>query len=445
MKQAPLSPWKWNNGRRALISANPHILYKNQKLISKLSAICLTAMLGTTLAPQQADAMLPTAVQRAEQAAHVALPPIKVERTLSLNRGETLASALQRAGFDAETLKQLKSSTPVATKPVTGKTKISITYQEDGAYTIGQASLTFRPQPTQEVTLALNSQGNAVAKVAEKPLTEHHAVAVGRIRNSLYADAIAAGMSPQQVNDFMDIFAWDIDYTRDIHPGDTFKVMFEETRNDLGQRVKTGKILAAAFTVGNETRQAYLWQGTKGQKAEYLNEKGESKRKLLLRTPLEVYRISSGFGLRNHPVLGYTKMHRGTDFAAPTGTPVKASGDGVITYLGPKGPSGNLIIIKHNAKFSTAYAHLHRFSKGLKVGSKVNQGQIIAQVGTTGRSTGPHLHYEVRINGEQVNPMRADLPTSNPLTRSQLAAFKAMVNGAQTAWRQALGTQVAQR
>jgi murein DD-endopeptidase MepM/ murein hydrolase activator NlpD len=423
-------------------------MYKNMnknKILGKIALAGTIMAMGTALAPQQADATLPTSVQRAEQAAHAKLPPLEVERTLTLTRGQTVAAALREAGFDPNTLKTLKANNPVATQPVSGKTKLALKYQESSAYAIGEASLTFRPEPTQEVTLALTANGQTVAKVAKKPLTEHHAVAVGRIQNSLYADAEAAGLSPQQIKQFMDIFAWDLDYTRDIHPGDTFQVMYEETRNDLGQRVKTGKILAATFTVGNETRQAYLWQGEKGQSAEYLNEKGESKRKLLLRTPIEVYRISSGFGMRTHPVLGYSKMHRGTDFAAPIGTPVKASGDGIITYLGPKGPSGNLIIIQHNQKFSTAYAHLHRFSKGLKVGSRVRQGQIIAQVGTTGRSTGPHLHYEVRVNGEQVNPMRADLPTSNPLSRSQLASFKAMVNKAQLAWRQARGTELAQR
>lgn len=387
---------------------------------------------------RQAEATLPTAAQLQARYAEAAqaLPPLVVERTLTLKRGETLVQELKQAGFSQAQLAALTQANAATRQPVAAKTTLTLTYEEAAPYQIGSARMAFRPNPTQEVALSLQgTHATAVAKA--KPLTEHRAVAVGRITGSLWADATQAGLSPQQIKEFMDIFAWDLDYTRDIHPGDLFKVTYEETQNDLGQRVKTGRILAAAFTVGGETRQAFWWPGTR----EYLNEKGESKRKLLLRTPLEVYRISSGFGLRNHPVLGYTKMHKGTDFAAPTGTPVKASGDGIITYLGPKGPSGNLIIIQHNQKFSTAYAHLHRFSKGLKVGSRVKQGQIIAQVGTTGRSTGPHLHYEVRINGDQVNPMRADLPTSNPLARKQLAQFKATVAAVQTAWREALGSE----
>ncbi|MCA3244253.1 MAG: peptidoglycan DD-metalloendopeptidase family protein [Alphaproteobacteria bacterium] len=387
---------------------------------------------------RQAEATLPTAqqLQASYAQAAQALPPVVVERTLTLQRGQTLVQHLKQAGFSPAQVAALTEANQAARLPVAAKTTLTLSYEEAAPYQIGVARMAFRPTPTQEVALSLKGN-HATAVAKEKPLKEHRAVAVGRIEGSLWADATRAGLSPQQIKEFMDIFAWDLDYTRDIHPGDTFKVTYEETQNDLGQRVKTGRILAAAFTVGGETRQAFWWPGTN----EYLNEKGESKRKLLLRTPLEVYRISSGFGLRTHPVLGFSKLHTGTDFAAPIGTPVKASGDGVITFIGPKGPNGNLIRIRHNEKFSTAYAHLHRFTKGLKVGSRVRQGQIIAQVGNTGRSTGPHLHYEVQIHGQSVNPMRADLPTSNPLSRKQLAQFKATVAAVQVAWRAALGNE----
>lgn len=371
----------------------------------------------------------------------VSLPPLVVERTLTLKRGETLKQHLNALGFSPAQQQAIKAASPATTQAIGAKTALTLSYTEAAPYQIEAANLTFRPTPVQEVKLVLQGQV-ASAKVADKPLTEHNAVAVGRINSSLWADASDAGLSPEQIKNFMDMFAWDIDYTRDIHPGDTFKVSYEETRNDLDQRVKTGRILAAAFTVGGETRQAFWWPKSN----EYLNEKGESKRKLLLRTPLEVYRISSGYGMRTHPVLGFSKLHTGTDFAAPIGTPVKASGDGVITFIGPKGPNGNLIKIKHTEKYSTAYAHLHRFSKGLRVGSRVKQGQVIAQVGTTGRSTGPHLHYEVQISGVSVNPMSTKLPTGNPLSKRELAAFRSSVTSYQTAWREALDkTQVASR
>lgn len=356
------------------------------------------------------------------------LPPLEIQRTLIMKRGDTLAATLKKAGFSPAQIATMTLKTASVTKPVTHKTELTMTYTESAPYTIQTARLTYRPKPDEEVTLSLNGT-EATAQSVAKPLKDIQGVAVGRINDSLYQDGITAGMSPAQVMQFIDVFAWDIDYTRDIHPGDTFKVMYEKTINDKGQTVKTGRILAAEFTVNNETRAAYFFN------SEYLNEKGESKKKLLLRTPLEFTRISSNFNLhRKHPVLGYTRAHRGTDFAAPTGTPVKASGDGVVTMVKTRGGYGNYVQIKHNGTFSTAYAHLHRYAKGLRVGQKVKQGQVIAYVGSTGVSSGPHLHYEVLKNGTQVDAMRTDLPTTNPLSKAQLIAFKRHVANAQTAW-----------
>lgn len=368
------------------------------------------------------------------------LPLLQVERTLTLKRGDTLAGTLKTLGFSKQQIQALTRSNAAAAKPVAAKTTLHLSYEESAPYQVQNATLTYRPEPTQELSLALNGLV-AQAKAAAKPVRDVQAVAVGTIHDSLYEDATNAGLPPALVNSFMNLFAWDLDYTRDIHPGDTFKVMFEETQNDKGERVKTGRILAAEFKVGNETRHAYYFAG------EYLNEKGDSKRKLLLRTPLEFTRISSNFDLaRKHPVLGFTRAHKGTDFAAPSGTPIKASGDGVVVFEGRHGGHGNYLQIKHNATFTTAYAHLSAYARGLKVGSRVKQGQIVAYVGSTGVSTGPHLHYEVIRNGQFVDAMRTDLPTGSPLSRNQLAQFKALVNNAQTAWNKALTTrQVATR
>lgn len=375
--------------------------------------------------------MLRTPADEAASLSDQPLPPVQVQRNITLRRGQTLAGTLKSAGFTPEQIASLTASTPAAAKPVKAKTELTLTYNEAAPYQISNATLTYRPEPTQELTLSLTGT-QAKAQLAAKPLRHLQSVAVGEIHDSLYEDGTEAGLSPSQVNQFMNIFAWDLDYTRDIHPGDTFKVLYEETVNDRGDRVETGKILAAEFRVGKEIRHAYYFNG------EYLNEKGESKRKLLLRTPLEFSRISSSFGSRRHPVLGFTRMHKGTDFAAGYGTPVKASGNGTVTFVGPHGGHGNYVMIKHNGTFSTAYAHLARFAKGIRIGSTVKQGQIIAYVGSTGISTGPHLHYEVIKNGQFVDAMRTDLPTSTPLSRTQLAQFKNLVNTAQTAWAKAL-------
>ena len=397
-----------------------------------IGGLACTGYLAANLASTEtATATLRTSADDVAATSAMSLPPLQIQRNLTMRRGDTLAATLKKAGFAPEQIVAMTMSTPAVTKPVSGKTEMAITYTESAPYQIQSASVTYRPSPEQEVTLHLNGQ-QVSAQVVAKPMKDTTATAVGQIHDSLYQDATEAGLTPAQVNQFMNIFAWDIDYTRDIHPGDTFKVLYEQTVNDRGEKVKTGRILAAEFTVGGETRSAYFYGG------EYLNEKGDSKKKLLLRTPLEFTRISSNFDMaRKHPVLGYTRAHRGTDFAASEGTPVKASGNGVVTFVGPHGGHGNYVMIKHNDTFTTAYAHLSRFNKGIQVGSKVQQGQIIAFVGSTGISTGPHLHYEVIKNGDFVDAMRTDLPTGSPLGKSQLAQFKQQVTNARTAWNQA--------
>lgn len=368
----------------------------------------------------------------------VALPALQVERTLTLGKGEDLSKMLTRAGFNKEQTGQLLGSLKgkVNTGALKAGTKFDLSYTESSPYHINTASLTFRHGPGQEARLNLNGT-TATASFETHELKQRQAVAVGRINDSLYQDATDANVPPGLIKPFMDLFAWDIDYTRDIHPGDTFKITYEETVDDRGQRVKTGRILAASFTVGKRTQQAF-WFVDENGRGDYYNEKGEGKRKLLLRTPLETYRISSHFNLkRKHPILGFTRAHKGTDFAAPTGTPVKASGDGTVTFVGWHGGHGKFVKIRHNGTFTTAYAHLSRYINGLKVGSKVRQGQTIAYVGSTGASTGPHLHYEVIRNGTHVNAMSTDLPTGTMMAGKHKSRFMGMVASIQTAWNKA--------
>lgn len=392
------------------------------------SLACTGYLAASLVSTETATATLRTAADDTAASSAAPLPPLEIQRNLTLKRGDTLSGALKKAGFTPAQIAVMTLSTPAASKPVSAKTELSMVYTESAPYQIQTARVTYRPSPDQEITLKLNGQ-QASAQVVAKPLKETQGVAVGTIRDSLYQDATAAGLTPAQVNQFMNLFAWDLDYTRDIHAGDTFKVLYEQTVNDKGVKVKTGRILAAEFTVDGETRHAYFYGG------EYLNEKGESKKKLLLRTPLEFTRISSNFDPhRKHPVLGFTRAHKGTDFAAPTGTPVKASGDGVVTMVRVRGGYGNYVQIKHNDSYSTAYAHLSRYAKGLREGQRVKQGQVIAFVGSTGVSSGPHLHYEVIRNGTHVDAMRTDLPTGSPLSKKQLAEFKRHVANAQTAW-----------
>jgi len=218
-------------------------------------------------------------------------------------------------------------------------------------------------------------------------------------------------------------YSYDVDFQRDIQPGDEFQVMYERYFTDGGATARDGDILYAALTLGGKQMELYRYK-TRDGIVDYFNRQGESIRKALLRTPIDGARVSSKFGMRRHPVLGFSKMHEGMDFAAPVGTPIYAAGNGVVEDLGPRNGYGNYVRIKHNQQIATAYAHLSKLGEGIRRGGRVQQGDIIGYVGTTGRSTGPHLHYEVLRGGRQINPMAVDMPSGIALEGRELVAFK---------------------
>jgi len=248
----------------------------------------------------------------------------------------------------------------------------------------------------------------------------------GTIESSLYVAGIKAGLHHETLAEFIQIFSFDVDFQRDIRHGDGFDVIYEEYLGRNGAVVKAGNILVAEMTLSGKKNRLYRYK-TRDGFTDYYNSKGQSVRKALLRTPIDGARISSGFGKRRHPILGYTRMHKGLDFAARRGTPVYAAGDGFVEYAGRKGSYGKYIRLRHNGSFKTAYAHMHRYARGIRNGRRVHQGQIIGYVGSTGRSTGPHLHYEVHKNGRQVNPRSIKLPAGRNLTGQELRAFKTKV------------------
>jgi murein DD-endopeptidase MepM/ murein hydrolase activator NlpD len=245
----------------------------------------------------------------------------------------------------------------------------------------------------------------------------------GTITSSLFAAATEAGLPDAVMSDMVKLFSYDVDFQRDIQPGDSFSVMFERTVTKDGRLVRTEGIRVASMTLSGTTLKLYAFRHADGF-VDFYNEKGEGVRKALLRTPINGARLSSGFGMRRHPILGYSKMHQGIDFAAPTGTPVLAAGDGVIEKREVFGGYGNYIRIRHGSGYATAYAHLSRFAKDIQVGKRVRQNQVIGYVGSTGRSTGPHLHYEVLREARQVNPMAVKFPSSQKLEGATLARFK---------------------
>lgn len=276
------------------------------------------------------------------------------------------------------------------------------------------------------VELTRLPEGAFIAEKTEKPLKPVPTLAGGTIANSLFETGYANGIPDGVLAELVQAYSYDVDFQREIQRGDQVEVLFDRLVTEDGEEAGYGAIHYAMLKLRGKPIKIYRYETEDGF-AGFYHENGESVVKALLKTPVNGARISSGFGKRRHPILGYTKMHKGTDFAAPTGTPIYAAGDGVVKYVGRKGGYGNYIKIRHSDTYDTAYAHLHRYASDMRPGKKVKQGQVIGYVGSTGRSTGPHLHYEVHKNGRQVNPMKEKFETGKQLKGKQLAAFKASI------------------
>lgn len=260
------------------------------------------------------------------------------------------------------------------------------------------------------------------ARIVEHELEAQPVLASGTIDSSLFLAAADAGISDRVIMNLVGIFAWDIDFVLDIRQSDAFTVVYEEFWQD-GKRVAEGDILAAEFVNRGDRYRAVRYQDPSGR-VDYYTPDGRSVRKAFVRAPLSFSRISSNFNpRRRHPKLNTIRAHKGVDYAAPTGTPIKAAGNGKIVHRGRKGGYGNTVIIQHGGNITTLYAHMSRFSKA-RIGSRVKQGDIIGYVGATGLATGPHLHYEYRRNGVHMNPRTVKLPDAEPIEAGYMAAFK---------------------
>jgi len=242
------------------------------------------------------------------------------------------------------------------------------------------------------------------------------------ITNNLYSSAVSSGVEPNIIVEFARIFGFEVDFQRDIRKGDWFEILYEKFEDDNKKVRDTGKIIYASMYVNGEEINLYNFRYKNEE--DYYDIKGKSITKSLMKTPINGARLSSSFGMRKHPILGYNKMHRGTDFAAPSGTPIMASGSGSVTRARWCGGGGNCVKIKHNSTYETIYAHMKAFAKGIKEGRKVKQGQIIGYVGSTGLSTGPHLHYEVIVNGKKVNSQKLKLPSGKTLKGDERKQFE---------------------
>ena len=272
------------------------------------------------------------------------------------------------------------------------------------------------------IEITKNEENKLTSKKIITKLYKRKTLAENIIKNNLYSSAIEAKINPDTIIEFARIFGFEIDFQRDIRKNDYFKIIYEKYFDEFGKFIKSGSILYAHMSVNG--REISLYKFGTDKDYGYFDINGKSVEKALMKTPINGARLSSPFGMRKHPIQGFNKMHTGTDFAAPMGTPIMASGTGTITRAKWCGGGGNCIKIKHNSTYETIYAHMKNFAKGMRVGKKIRQGQIIGYVGSTGMSTGPHLHYEVIVNGKKVNSQKLKLPSGKILKNEERKQFE---------------------
>ncbi|KCZ54741.1 hypothetical protein HY29_13765 [Hyphomonas beringensis] len=295
-------------------------------------------------------------------------------------------------------------------------------------------ALNVKADADRNLYITRNMSGGWSATELKARLTPSYSRVAADIETSIYDAARAQGAGDQQVVDFASAFAYDVDFQREIHRGDSFELVYETFVDERGHPVKTGDVIYASLDGDALTRSFYRFAPSDDGVPDYFDQNGESATKFLMKTPINGARLSSSFGNRRHPISGYTRLHKGTDFAAPSGTPIYAAGNGVVERASRYGGYGNYVRIKHANGYKTAYAHMSRYGPGVRAGKRVRQGDIIGYVGSTGASTGPHLHYEVYIKGKPVNAMKLKLPTGRKLVESpemlkEFIARKAEIDG----------------
>ena len=354
-----------------------------------------------------------------------ALPMARAE-VIRVERGDTLLGLLSDMGVEREEARAAVGSLSDVFNPKhlqPGQEIHLALHKERGEDNVLVTGFSFQPNVETRVVVQRNDGGSFQARSIDRHLYRTYAVAEGTIDTSLFEAATDADVPPIVLSEMVRALSFDIDFQRDLHQGDTFELLYERYLDETGLDVRSGNVLYAQIVLKGKPVRFYRHETAEGT-GDFFNENGVSIRKSLMRTPIDGARLSSGFGMRKHPILGYNKMHRGTDFAAPSGTPIYAAGDGVVEVAKWNGGYGKYMRIRHNSTYKTAYAHMKRFARGVTKGSRVEQGQVIGYVGTTGRSTGPHLHYEVLLNGQQVDPRKVKMPTGQILKGEELVAFR---------------------
>lgn len=345
-------------------------------------------------------------------------------QTLTVASGDNLSSLLQPLGVGANQIYQLIHSDERLNRLTKIRVGDDLKVKVDPESTL----MAIRYHPSKAETLeATFSDGAWQTRLSQRQYQKQVRYAQATISDSLFLAGAAAGISDNLTMKLANLFAWDIDFVLDIRKNDRFRVLYEELYLD-GEKVGEGDVLMAEFWNRDRHLTVFRYQNRAGD-IKYLDPDGNSVRKAFIRTPVAFSRISSRFSRsRKHPILGRTRAHQGVDYAAPTGTPIKATGNGKVTFAGRKGGYGNAVIIKHGIKYSTLYGHMNGFASGIRSGVRVKQGQTIGYVGMSGLATGPHLHYEFRVNGTHRNPLTVSLPEAEGINNNERPTFLVEAN-----------------
>lgn len=415
----------WGNVHSNLPQANRYTALAGASLVAMVAVIALprAATPEAVSAVPTDSAALPPAIDlsRFDMALSEDFPATsRVVKTVELQAGDNLGPVLQREGLSGVDAYRFVTqfSEQVSPRRLRPGQAFDLYYQ-DGTLT----DVTFRPSVDKTVFMSRNGEDWRSRSVEAEFRYETVSVRAS-IENSLYVDATRLGAPDKVVAQFANIYEYSVDFQRDIQPGDEFELFFEVARDAKGDIVKAGDLLYTSFSPRDKKLDYYLFEDDKGRENFYDAEGKTAKRKLRA-TPINGARLSSSFGRRKHPILGYRKMHAGVDFAAPRGTPILAAGSGTVERADRFGSFGNYVRIRHTDGYKTAYAHMKGFAPGVRKGSYVQQDQVIGYVGTTGRSTGPHLHYEVIHNGKKINPRRLSQLSGKPLSAEQMSDFNA--------------------
>ena len=340
-----------------------------------------------------------------------------------ISSGETFDKILNNYSISNEEILEIKKNLNSDYNLNNLKTNLDIKFTIDQSNNKKITSFLFPVSRTEKIQLTKNLDTNIFEKkIIITNLNKKILFKEGKITESLYKTAVDLNVQPNIIIEFARIYGFQVDFQRDIRKNDNFQIMYEVFQDDSGKTFETGNIIFADLKLSGTNNSLYYFD-KKGSEGHY-DQNGKSVEKALMKTPINGARLSSAFGMRKHPIDGYNKMHRGTDFAAPMGTPIMASGSGVITRARWCGGGGNCVKIKHNSTYETIYAHMKNFAREIKEGSRVKQGQIIGYVGSTGNSTGPHLHYEVVVNGKKINSQKLKLPSGKTLKGKERELFE---------------------